>query len=175
MKTLILMRHAKAEPQRGKDDFLRALAERGRTAAPLVGGFLKTNRLVAERVLVSGAVRTRETYALAAAIAGLPPAEFQNDLYLAPANALLAFIRKTPARSKSLMIIGHNPGLAELTQWLAAPEESDGAALFKAARKFPTASVAVFDVLTPWSEVGEGDCALKRFVTPSDLGGHDED
>lgn len=175
MKTLILMRHAKAEPPRGKDDFQRALAERGRLAAPLAGAFLKTSELVAANVLVSSAVRTRETYALAAAAAGLPPAAFENDLYLASSAGILGFVRRTPARAQSLMVIGHNPGLAELTLRLSDRAESDRAALEKAARKFPTASIAVFKVLTPWSEVGEGDCALKQFVTPADLGGVDED
>ena len=175
MRSLILMRHAKAAQPRGDGDFNRPLAERGRAAAPAAGAFILKLGLVPERLLVSSALRARETCALASAAGGLPPAEFDDELYLATPSALLRKIRRLPARTRSLMIIGHNPGLAELTHQLADEAESDAAALLKSARKFPTASIAVFDVLAPWSELQDGDCALRRFITPADLGGVDED
>lgn len=176
MKRLILMRHAKAAPPRGGDgDFQRVLAERGRYASPRVGAFLRAESLVPEVVLVSAAARTRETYQLVAQAAGLPSAVFDRELYLASPEAILGFIRRVSPRTRSLMVIGHNPGLEDLTQILADDGESDLKALARAAEKFPTAALAIFDVLTPWGEIREGDCALKRFVTPADLGGVDED
>lgn len=141
----------------------------------MIGAYLKAHDLVPAHVLVSGALRTRETYGLAGPVAGLPAATFHNELYLATSAGILAFIRKTPAHARSVMVIGHNPGLAELTLRLADPGASDAAALDKAVRKFPTASLAVLDVLTPWSEIREDDGVLTRFITPSDLGGVDED
>lgn len=176
MKQLIILRHAKAAPQDQSGDHKRPLAARGREQAPLVGAKLKGLGIAPEIVLVSTALRTRETYELVAASAGLKAADFEDELYLASTQVLLRRLKKLPPRTNSVLVIGHNPGLADLVGKLSDPAESDGDALKRARGKFPTASCAVLEVLTPWSEIQDGDCGLKAFFTPSDLGGGaDED
>ncbi|HRK25578.1 MAG TPA: histidine phosphatase family protein [Beijerinckiaceae bacterium] len=175
MKTLIVLRHAKAVPAGPSGDYQRVLADAGRHAATLIGADFKKHGLKPEVLLVSSAARTQETFRIAAAEAGLGEASIEDDLYLAAAGVLLRRLRKVPPRTKSVLLVGHNPGVAELVQKLADPSESDAAALSKARARFPTAACAVLEVLTPWSELQDGDCALKRYVTPADLGGANEE
>jgi len=176
MKQLILLRHGKAAPQDQGGDYKRPLADKGRAAMPLVGQKLRALGIKPELVLVSTALRTRETYELVAATADLKPAEFEDDIYLASTQVLLRRLKKVPPRTTSVLVIGHNPGLADLTRMLSDPAESEGKALDAAFAKFPPGSCAVMDVLTPWSEIQEGDCGLKAFFTPAGLGaGADEE
>lgn len=176
MKQLILLRHAKAAPAEQGGDHKRPLAEKGRAACPLIGERLKTLGLKPEIVLVSSALRTRETYDLVAKTAGLRPAEYEDELYLASTMVLLRRLKKVPPRTNSVLIIGHNPGLADLARRLSDPGESDATMLDKARAKFPPGSCAVLTVLTPWSELLDGDAGLTDFFTPSELGaGADEE
>ena len=175
MKSLILLRHAKAAPAGAGGDHHRPLEERGREASALIGAHLKTLGVKPEILLVSSALRTRETCQIVAEAAGLVVPTFEDDLYLASSGVLLRRIRKTPPRANSLMIIGHNPGLAELMVKLSDPAESDAEALGRARQRVPTASCAVMNVLTPWSEIQDGDCGMTAFLTPKLLGGTDEE
>lgn len=175
MKSLILLRHAKAAPAAAGGDHHRPLDERGRQASALVGAHLRSLGLRPDILLVSSALRTRETCQIVAAAAGLPEPQFEDDLYLASSGVLLRRIRKTPPRAGSLMVIGHNPGLAELMVKLSDPAESDAEALARARTRVPTCSCAVLNVLTPWSEIQDGDCGMTAFITPKLLGGTDEE
>jgi len=175
MTSLILFRHAKAVPAGPGGDHIRALAAEGQRAAPLIGAELKRMGLNPEIILVSSAARTQETYTLAAAAGAFGAATVEDELYLASAGSILKRIRKVPPRTKSVMIIGHNPGLAELASRLADPEESDSRARARARARFPTATCVVLNVLTPWSEIEDGDCALTHYFTPADMGLTDED
>ena len=89
MRRLLLLRHAKsswADP--GVRDHDRPLNDRGRTAAPLVGGYLRAHDLIPDRVLCSSARRTCETLALL----DLPDSvdiEIEHVLYLAYAETVL--------------------------------------------------------------------------------------
>ena len=62
MKTLLLLRHAKAENAApGSSDINRALNERGKKEAQAIGTFIRKQNLTVELVLCSPAVRARET------------------------------------------------------------------------------------------------------------------
>ena len=61
-KTLILMRHSKAEEGFTKPDHDRELAARGRRDATAAGGWLRQEGLVPDLVICSTAVRTRQTW-----------------------------------------------------------------------------------------------------------------
>ena len=176
MKQLILLRHGKAAPADQSGDHKRPLAEKGRADCPLIGAKLKQLGLRPDVVLVSTALRARETYDLVGGPAGLKPAEYEDELYLASTMVLLKRLKKVPPRTNSVMIIGHNPGLSDLARKLSDPAESDPAALSKVRAKFPPGSCAVMTVFTPWSELQDGDGGLTEFFMPSELGaGADEE
>lgn len=176
MKQLILLRHGKAAPADQGGDHKRPLAAKGRADCPLIGAKLKQLGVRPEIVLVSTALRTRETYDLVAGPAGLKPADYEDELYLASTMVLLRRLKKAPPRTNSVLIIGHNPGLSDLARKLSDPAESDPTALSRVRMKFPPGSCAILNVLTPWSELQDGDGGLTEFFMPSELGaGADEE
>src|SRR3954462_244595 len=122
MRRLLLLRHAKTErSQPGEGDIGRALIERGRKDAALIGGYMAKHALTPERVLVSPAVRTQETWKHAsAAFRPAPGVATVERLYDATAQTIFAVIKDAPAAAHSLLVIGHNPGLHELALMLIA-------------------------------------------------------
>jgi phosphohistidine phosphatase len=62
------------------------------------------------------------------------------------------------------MLIGHNPGVAELATSLALPPDGDDAPI-----RFPTAAVAILDVSGDWADLAPGQGRLLDHTTPADL------
>ena len=101
MKTLILLRHAKAEAAAGNfDDFERALTARGRTAAAQVGEWLAASGTQPDLAFVSTAQRAQQTWDLAVAKLFAAPAERRTRaLYLASPGDILAQLAEADAAS----------------------------------------------------------------------------
>jgi phosphohistidine phosphatase len=169
-KRLILLRHAKSAWPDGVEDSARPLADRGSRAAPLMGDYLAKRRLTPELVVVSPARRTEDTWSLVRKLLLPETAVSQTEkrIYEASAETLLAVIRETEASVRSLMIIGHNPGLEDLARRLMASREGEHAE--RLLEKYPTAGLAVFDFDgADWSAIQPGKGRLKAFVTPKSL------
>lgn len=169
-KTLIILRHGKAEPARGsQEDHERPLAERGVRDARRMGEYLAEQGIRPDKILCSAAARTKETLdhllsGLGIGDAGLGKrVEISDALYLATDSQLLKIIAAQPESLPSLMLIGHNPGMHELCVRLAA--EGDRKDLSQLAAAFPTCALAQF-TLNAWQDKRG---ALKRFVTPKTL------
>lgn len=117
MKHLTLVRHAKSSWNHPElEDFHRPLNKRGRRNAPDMGERLGKREARPDRVLLSPAVRARETAELM-----LPPLKLaqegvllEESIYEASCHTLLGLIRSQPDGIEHLMLIGHNPGLTEL-------------------------------------------------------------
>lgn len=125
MKTLYLLRHANAAqatpPQ--MSDYDRTLSAQGVRDARSVGRFMQSNRMQPDFVLSSAAIRTAETAqiimnVLFGKIDAANVSHFDKDLYQAPDEKLLSEIRKTDPSRRSLMLVAHNPGVAELAYML---------------------------------------------------------
>src|SRR6516164_5942235 len=119
MRRLLLLRHAKTErPAPGQRDRDRKLTERGRLDAPIIGAYMARHRLIPDLVLVSPAVRTLETWELAAAALGKTPRLTKDEgIYNANTDILAELIRETDA-ARTLLMIGHNPGMHDLARQL---------------------------------------------------------
>lgn len=169
-KSLLLLRHAKSSWDDPRlDDFDRPLAGRGLRAAPRMGAEMARRDWLPARALVSAAVRTRQTWDLVAP--QLPDAvavAFDDMIYEAPPDRILAAIRRTPEDAASLVVVGHNPGLQDLATLLAAPG-SDADALAALMEKFPTAAIARLTFTGGWRDLGKGGARLEAFVTPRQL------
>ena len=168
MKTLFLLRHAKsdwADPD--QSDFDRPLNARGRKAARAMGRELRRLGLAADQILASPAARVAETLALLADGYGARmPIDEDERLYLASADALLRIARNTDDRHSSRLLVGHNPGLHDLTLRLA----QDGPGRAEVVAKYPTGALAeiAFNV-DQWAEIAPASGQLARFVRPRDL------
>ena len=173
MRRLMLLRHAKTEhaaPSGHDQD--RRLDERGRLDAAAIGTWIARHPPLPDTVLVSTAVRARQTWEIArdamkdAVRARQPRVELLDELYGAEPTQLLRLIRlaevTNPAR---LMLIGHNPGMHELALMLAG--SGNAAAKKSLEDNLPTAGLAILDfAIDDWSKVAFRRGELVRFTSP---------
>jgi phosphohistidine phosphatase len=167
MLRLLLLRHSKAERGRsGERDHERELAERGRNDALKIGAYLSKHRYVPDQVVVSTSARTRETWSLAAAaMAGKPQVDFAERIYESTPKALLAVVRETGPKVRTLMLVGHNPSMQELAVQLVATGDIETRQRLQEA--FPTSGLAVIEfALDSWDRVHSQSGRLERFITP---------
>jgi phosphohistidine phosphatase len=145
MQRLILLRHAKAERNAPSgEDFDRSLTARGRTDAALMGRVLAQAGVRPDLALVSDAQRTRDTWEEASKALGPIETRFEAALYHASSRALRATIEPYEESGRSLILVGHNPGLHQLVIDLLIEGAAAPSTLARASSKFPTASAAVF-------------------------------
>ena len=171
-RRLYLLRHAKAELSgEGIEDRPRKLAERGHEQMAALVAALERKSFAPDLALVSPSARTIETLQLLRPALGEARVETREELYLASAADLLAMLHGLGDDVRSVVVIGHNPGLHDLALALLAPDA--GLESPKLMRRlslgFPTASLAEFGFRGRWSslEAGQGD--LRRFLRPKDL------
>lgn len=170
MRQLLLLRHAKSswdDPRLA--DHARPLNTRGRRAAAAMAGAMAELGLAPDVVLVSSARRTLQTLE-ALQLDGPRIVEPMDDLYLAPWPRLLDVLRGMPETARSVLLIGHNPGLHDLALALAGPAAmAASAAARRLAPAYPTAALAEFAIASPWRGLEAGGGQLVRFLTPADL------
>ena len=120
MKTLLLVRHAKSSwSQPNLTDFDRPLNERGKREAPEIATILREMDTAFEMCLLSPAQRTRETAsAFLPQLPWNPQVHHDEKLYLADVHQLMSIIGKQSDTISSLCLVGHNPGLTELANYL---------------------------------------------------------
>ncbi len=141
------MRHAKTENwYQGTDDEGRALVARGWADARLMAEVLVARDWLPERVLLSTARRTRETWkAMSEQMSGIEH-QVLEALYLCPRDTLASIVLEELETTDSLLVIGHNPGVQEFGHQLAeAHPDSDFEGLRTLEAKMPTCAVAVFE------------------------------
>lgn len=162
MKHLFLLRHAKSSwDDDSLDDFDRPLNPRGKKAAPMMGKVLKERDIAPDIVLCSPAKRTKQTLKLVNETAKLKSdVTFDEAIYDASAADLRKLLKKQKNSVKSVLLIGHNPGLEELLEDLTGKYE-----------RLPTAALVQVDITADeWSSINNGGNKLAWIVRPKDLG-----
>lgn len=160
-RTLILLRHAKAEGA-AASDVERPLAERGRADAAAVGALLEDTGFEPDLVLCSSAVRTRETFegvrdgGLAVASDGV---RYDDRIYNAEIGELLACLAEVADDVTQLLVIGHAPGIPDLAEHLTDPARSDTGAREVLSAGFPTSAFAVLVVPGGWADLADVEAA----------------
>jgi phosphohistidine phosphatase len=114
LRRLTLVRHAAADQDSSKRDFERPLSRKGWSEAQEMAKRLQERGLTPDLILVSAAVRTRETADAFVKEMGVAARLLQADdsLYLADGEHILSAIRAVGPRIAHLMVIGHNPGIS---------------------------------------------------------------
>lgn len=166
MKTISIWRHAKAErPENYASDFERPLTERGQKDAARMAALIAHLDPPIDLILSSPAARTAQTVqALTTQLDGAIDPIWNEAIYLAAADMLLALLKALPEETSHVVIVGHNPGLEELASGLcgSAPED-----VFV---RMPTAALAHVVIDTEhWSTLRWGGSALKLLITPKAL------
>ena len=155
--TLVLLRHAKAELA-GEDDHARELSPRGRADAAWIGTWLRRQGIVPDRVVVSTATRTRQTWELADPGGAAP--EYDGRVYEAWPRTLRQIVEETAADVQVLALVGHNPGMEQL----AAELDDSPQARDLTNSGLPTSAVVVFEV-DSWADLSTA--VLKELAVPS--------
>jgi phosphohistidine phosphatase len=170
MLTLGLLRHAKSSRDGATlSDLDRPLAPRGERAAARMGAFLAQRAICPELILCSPALRARQTVELILPhLPSGPRVVYEDWLYLAPARALLAGIRKIDASVRRAMVVGHDPGMQGLVRELTATGAAED--LSALAGEFPPAALALMRIeVASWEQIGAKSGHLVLFITPKRL------
>lgn len=167
---LILMRHGKASKDYDLfEDIDRPLNKRGKKDVKIIRKQLASCDIVPDMILCSTALRVTETYQEIYKAFPDSPAFSSEALYQASAETLFEIIRQIKEDVQNVMIIGHNPGLADLAEIICDAAHSDDEALRQMGKKFPTSAVAVLELTGKWSEIKDNSARLLAFARPVDF------
>lgn len=159
MSQLILIRHAKSSwSNPSLDDFDRPLNKRGKRDAPFMAKLLSEKKIYPDIIISSPAKRTKLTAFEFAERLGIgSDAILWNDkLYLASLTTLHKILKQLDNNIKTVFLVGHNPGLTDLQNFLCK-EEIDN---------IPTCGIVSMKSDKKWSEISSKDFALDFFEYP---------
>ena len=152
-RQLLILRHAKsAWDTDAPTDFERPLAKRGKKDAPRVGRWLRQQGLIPDYVVASPAERAKQTTNKVCRELGVKKnqVKWEPRIYEGDTQDLLKVLADCPQKAKTVMLVGHNPGLEFLVEYLCKekdlPEPADGKLL-------PTAAVAHLRMPTNWKQL----------------------
>ncbi len=120
-KRLTLLRHAKSSWENPDlNDFDRPLNKRGQRDASLIGRRLKERNYTPDLLLVSPARRARLTAEAIADQLNFDNREltFDEHIYMATVTELLALLRTIANNQQNVLLVGHNPGITDLANYL---------------------------------------------------------
>lgn len=164
MRRLVLLRHAKSDYPSGVRDHDRPLNARGQRDAPAAGAWLRDNVGDIDLVLVSSAARAQQTWQLASgSVRVIDEVRTEPRIYEADASTLLDVVRALPDSAHSALLVGHNPGLADLAAQIAT--DGDPEALGRMAMKYPTSGIAVLEGDGSWADLARS-ARLQAFAVP---------
>lgn len=166
MKHLVLLRHAKAEPIGELGDHLRAVATLGRQQARALGPLIRQHCDPIDTVLVSSALRTKETYRLlAAADEPWPDGRSLDAIYEAGPRDLIELLgaELNEEDNRNVMVVGHEPTMSSLAHLLHDQRDDLGAQIRLGIH---TATACILQVPVAWSELDRNTCTLTAVVRP---------
>lgn len=164
-RTLLLMRHSEAG-HGGGGDHARELTAQGHRDSRAAGRWLADQVGEIDHVVVSSATRTRQTWedAVDGGARGTD-VQVRDEVYDAGARDLADLLLEVPDEARSVLVVGHVPGVPALVQALASAD-SRPEAVEAMGRGFATTTIARLTVERPWGDVDAGTADLVEVVTP---------
>lgn len=160
MKRLYIIRHAKSDwSEEGLSDFDRGLNKRGKRSLPLMGGYLVEERIMPQLILSSPAKRAKKTAQELAWYVGIESNKIRYDeeLYEATLETLLEKVRLIPDRISCAFLVGHNPGLTELAEFVSGEQVGN----------IPTCGVLGIELYEEdWQSMGSKAAKIVSFEYP---------
>ena len=161
-----LLRHAKLSwDDAALADHDRPLAPRGIKAAARLARWIRESDVRPELVLCSSAVRAQETFANVEDALGSPRVVVADSLYAASAEELVRRLGRVPNDVRDVLLIGHNPGLADLCELLAQPSAENQ----RIAEKLPTGALVTLETQVDWSDLAPECATIVHLVIPREL------
>ena len=163
MKTLSVLRHAKAEHTEDfPTDFERPLTQRGHKDAAKIGALLTELEPAIDWIVSSPALRTRQTVEpIVATLAFKRPIVWNEAVYEAEAETLLRALAVVPPEAEHVLLVGHNPGMEALVSGLCA---GDPARLHLAMATTALAHIRL-EIFT-WNQLRWGSGTLQALIKP---------
>ena len=152
-RTLVILRHSKAANPIGVADKDRPLNHRGEVDAVAAGAWLAEHGYSPDVVVCSPARRTRQTWhGVAQSLTAAPTVSYVERLYGAGVDDLLTVISELDDDRQTALLIGHNPGVSQLSVELdPGGADSDG---------LSTSGIAVHTWSGDWPDCGAGSAKL---------------
>ncbi|MEZ5647596.1 MAG: histidine phosphatase family protein [Alphaproteobacteria bacterium] len=173
MKWVYLLRHAAASfGNLTQDDHTRPLSPKGREEAYRIGRYMIDHQLIPDAVFCSESIRTRETWEFLNVEVNPVNVFFEKILYLADARSLLRYISLIPDKYQRILLIGHAPGLADLTLNLATIRNNNDRDFFHhVGARFVTASMAIIEsTASSWADLPYTPSQILNIISPHNLG-----
>jgi phosphohistidine phosphatase len=163
VKTLVLLRHGKAQAESPDGDHARELNKRGRRQAAAMGSYIGREIGIPDAIITSDATRAESTAEIAAEAMGyVGDLTIVPQIYQADVNTLLAVVRSILDTVETALVVGHNPGFEEVAAALAGIEEDDVL--------LPTSSYAYITFDTDsWDGARRGTGLWQGIMSPKDL------
>jgi phosphohistidine phosphatase len=160
-RTLLLLRHGKAESPHGVADRDRPLARRGRRQSNFAGAECRRRGLIPDLAVVSPALRTRQTWdEFARGLGSTPPVDLDERIYANTVDGLLELAWETPDKAGTLLIVGHNPSVETFAAVL--DDDSERRATTVLVDGYPTGVLSIFEVVGPWAHLTPGMARLRE-------------
>ncbi|MBC2886662.1 histidine phosphatase family protein [Ochrobactrum sp. CM-21-5] len=165
MSRLLLLRHAKAAwAKPGTKDFNRPLDVQGLASLDGLAHAMQFAGIIPDRVVFSGARRTRETAFGLIGKLGLSVEAIADDaLYNAGPGKYMQSVRQN-GDVETLMLVGHNPSIEDLA--LALCSDGEKSAIQRLHSGFPTAALATISFGKLLPEIDREDGFLESFPSP---------
>ena len=120
VKHLYLLRHAKSSwKDSSLSDYERPLNKRGSANAPMMAQRFKKKHCKLDVIITSGALRAQTTASVFADILSCHNLHVNDSIYGASLLELLNLLHVNFKRYDHVMIVGHNPDLTELSNYLS--------------------------------------------------------
>ncbi len=121
MKTLLIIRHAKAESAFALNDFERPLNERGKKDATVMAARVQARKITIDAFISSPAKRAKKTATLFCETMGGKADDviYISALYHAPAEIFYSVIKDAADEYNSIAIFAHNPGITHFVNELS--------------------------------------------------------
>ncbi len=161
MKTLLALRHAKAQEGAPNGDKDRALTRRGERDAARIAERVRAAAGLPDAVVTSDARRARQTAEIVAAGIGFAaPLTVEPAIYAADEDTLLQIVRELPDGADRVLLVGHNPGFEQLSATLSRDGGPGG--------RLPTAGLVHLEFDVPgWGDVRPHTGRLRGVYTPA--------
>ena len=159
MKTIHFLRHAKSSWDDFElRDYDRPLSTRGIQDADLMGNYFRSKKIKLDLEISSPSKRTTETLEHFFQFER-PKVQFEESIYHATLDEILDVIFSVPEDTESIMLVGHNPSMHEITEFLGN----------KFINKYPTCCLAAFKTDISWDKLSNGCGNLEFMKKPSEL------
>ena len=160
-RKIYLIRHSYAEKPNGKKDIDRKLTLKGQSTVRALGRYLINQNFDPDSILCSSAVRTKETAVNLVEELEMNEGviEYKDVIYNASVRELLKVLNNVSNDHKSVAIIGHNPTITFLGEYLSGSIIGN---------MKPAGVVTIKVNRLRWSGVSQGTGIFVEYYHPND-------